>query len=377
MSRRYLITALPPLLLGLCIWISRGGPRPRLSRRWSSRARVVALVTLPAGRFVTAISADDVIAVVPFGELAERGDTAFRLGLLAFGLVLGGDLPRASSPLPGLDGREPSRSGSSCSPRSARGRWIGCRRSSENARVTGDLDWIDRDARIGCPRRRHRRASVDVDRPHDLLERVGSTLRANRRRTRPGVAAARGHDRTGRHGRGRTRRGSVRAARRRADDARAARRGAGRRPHLPSSRPATPSGGSTSRCSSSRAGPGSPPSATSGARPWSSTTAARAHSSCSLLGKDGLPVRITVNGLPWLTVQPEPGGRWTGSIPSLRSGADNDPCLFQLESEGLVGSTRVEWMPRASRLPAARPRARSAPRSRHERRRPRTPARAP
>ena len=64
-----------------------------------------------------------------------------------------------------------------------------------------------------------------------------------------------------------------------------------------------------------------------------------------LLGKDGLPVRITVNGLPWLTVQPEPGGRWTGSVPSLRSGATDDPCLFRLESDGLVGSTRVEWMP--------------------------------
>ena len=66
-----------------------------------------------------------------------------------------------------------------------------------------------------------------------------------------------------------------------------------------------------------------------------------------LLGKDGLPVRILVNGFPWLTVHPKPGGMWTGSIPSLRAGSDSEPCLFELESDGLVGSTRVEWVPRS------------------------------
>ena len=142
-SRRYLITALPPLLLGLCIWISRGGPRPRLIAALVVVTSLVALVTLPAGRFVTAISADDVMAVVPFGELAERGDTAFRLGLLAFGLVLGAVflvLPRRFLPwsaaavaiglvaLSALGARELDRLS-----------------VVERTRaVTGELDWIDR-----------------------------------------------------------------------------------------------------------------------------------------------------------------------------------------------------------------------------------------
>ncbi len=199
-SRRYLITALPPLLLGLCIWISRGCPRPRLIAALVVASSLVALVTLPAGRFVTAISADDVMAVVPFGELAERGDTAFRLGLLAFGLVLGAVflvLPRRFLPwsaaavaiglvaLSALGARELDRLSA----------------IERNRAVTGELDWIDRSSASGRPGRRHRRALVDGDRPRDLLERVGSPLRAHRRCPRTGIAATRGHDRTGRQGR--------------------------------------------------------------------------------------------------------------------------------------------------------------------------------
>ena len=69
-----------------------------------------------------------------------------------------------------------------------------------------------------------------------------------------------------------------------------------------------------------------------------------------LLGKDGLPVRITVNGLPWLTVQPEPGGRWTGSVPSLRSSAGNDPCLFSSRAKASSARREPNGCPRVEAL---------------------------
>ena len=65
----------------------------------------------------------------------------------------------------------------------------------------------------------------------------------------------------------------------------------------------------------------------------------------TLLGKEGNPVRLGVNGFPWRTVQLEPGELWSGAVPSLRPGGQLIPCLFELESDGLVGSTRVEWVP--------------------------------
>jgi hypothetical protein len=67
----------------------------------------------------------------------------------------------------------------------------------------------------------------------------------------------------------------------------------------------------------------------------------------TLLGKEGFPIRLGVNGFPWQTVELQPGGVWSGAVPSLRPGGERLPCLFELESNGLVGSTRVEWVPSA------------------------------
>ena len=65
----------------------------------------------------------------------------------------------------------------------------------------------------------------------------------------------------------------------------------------------------------------------------------------TLLGKDGKPVAIRVNGFPWETVEIPPGGVWRGAVePVVENSAV--PCVFELESAGLVGSTRVEWVPR-------------------------------
>jgi len=346
-SRRYLITALPPLLLGLCVWISRGAPRPRLIATLVVASSIAALVTLPAGRFVTVISADDVMAVVPFGELAQRGDTAFRLGLLAFGLVLGiiflalpdRFLPWSAAAvaiglvaLSAFGAREIDRLS-----------------AVERTRaVTGDLDWIDRS-----------RASdvLVVDTGEHSSTSIARTIFWNdsvRRAVRidgvpaqalPQPVVTIGRDGTVVDGRGTEVSG----------------------PHVVVPTTLVPRGEQLVSTPPTELAPGyalwrvdEPLRFVSRRAGFSPVGDFRSATvvvyDCGpgaldllLLGKDGLPVRITVNGLPWLTVQPQPGGRWTGSIPSLRSGTGNDPCLFQLESDGLVGSTRVEWVHARSR----------------------------
>jgi hypothetical protein len=63
----------------------------------------------------------------------------------------------------------------------------------------------------------------------------------------------------------------------------------------------------------------------------------------TLLGKDGAPVAVRVNGFPYETFDvPALGSRFVAIRPvGVIAGA---PCVFELESAGLVGSTRVEWV---------------------------------
>jgi hypothetical protein len=63
----------------------------------------------------------------------------------------------------------------------------------------------------------------------------------------------------------------------------------------------------------------------------------------TLLGKDGTPVVVRVNGFPYETYElPRLGSRTVAIRSIIVFGA---PCVFELESEGLVGTTRVEWVP--------------------------------
>ena len=63
-----------------------------------------------------------------------------------------------------------------------------------------------------------------------------------------------------------------------------------------------------------------------------------------LLGKVGAPVVVRVNGFPNETFELPPGESRTFAIKPLVA-VPGDPCLFELDSDGLVGSTRVEWVP--------------------------------
>ncbi len=86
-SERYVITALPLLVLGLCLWISRAGPRPAVIAVPVTVAAIAALLVLPESRVGTTSSAHDALTLLPLGSLAGEGDAVFRGGLLALGLV--------------------------------------------------------------------------------------------------------------------------------------------------------------------------------------------------------------------------------------------------------------------------------------------------
>jgi PAS domain-containing protein len=65
----------------------------------------------------------------------------------------------------------------------------------------------------------------------------------------------------------------------------------------------------------------------------------------TLLGKQGEPVRIGVNGIPVATFTIEPEAVWRGSIPAPPNADGSFACEYVLESEGLVGSTQITWVP--------------------------------
>jgi hypothetical protein len=71
----------------------------------------------------------------------------------------------------------------------------------------------------------------------------------------------------------------------------------------------------------------------------------------TLLGKQGLPIAVGVNGIPREAIVLPAGKVWRGSILAPPDADGHGVCEFTLESAGLVGSTRIEWIPPSS--PAA------------------------
>jgi hypothetical protein len=61
----------------------------------------------------------------------------------------------------------------------------------------------------------------------------------------------------------------------------------------------------------------------------------------TLLGKQGLPVRFRVDGKPAGEIAVRPGRVWHGSLAPSPGVAR---CEFELESPGLTGSTRIEFV---------------------------------
>ena len=64
----------------------------------------------------------------------------------------------------------------------------------------------------------------------------------------------------------------------------------------------------------------------------------------TLIGKQGTPLDIDIDGAPTLRVQPPPGGLWQGSVPAPSYADGHTRCIYELHSNGLVGSTRIEFV---------------------------------
>jgi hypothetical protein len=345
-SERYLITALPLLVLGLCLWIERAGPRPAAIAVPVTVVATALLLVLPESRVGTTSSAHDALTLLPLGDLAGEGDVVFRGGLLAVGLVIAGMFlvtprrflaatavvvalgfvaasVRAAHEIDRLSHAERISDFGASQPQ-----WVdetgvepillldtGEQPSTSIARVAFWNSSIRRLLRLegvpaqALPQRpvsiRSDGAFVDesgdeISAPHVLLPATHA-LAGERVATSPPTDIAPGY-------------GLWRVD--------------GRLRLVSRTEGFTPVGDfGRAKVVVYPCGPGA--------------------LELTLLGKDGLPVRISVNGFPWRTVDIEPGGVWSGAVPSLRPSGQLIPCLFELESDGLVGSTRIEWVPAA------------------------------
>ena len=107
-SERYMITALPLLVLGLCLWTPRAGPRPAVIAVPVTVAALTALLAPPQSRVGTTSSAHDALTLLPLGSLAGEGDAVFRGGRLALGFGLRGSVPPHSAEISRRDRRSRS-----------------------------------------------------------------------------------------------------------------------------------------------------------------------------------------------------------------------------------------------------------------------------
>lgn len=72
---------------------------------------------------------------------------------------------------------------------------------------------------------------------------------------------------------------------------------------------------------------------------------AAGHLGLTLLGKQGSPVRISVDGGRAVTVVPAAGTVWSGDVPAPAGADGTNRCVYEIDSPELVGSTRIEFVP--------------------------------
>ncbi len=346
-SERYVVTALPPLLLGLSLWIARGSPRPAAVVLPLALAATAALVALPQSRVGTVFSAHDALTLLPLGDLADQGYLTFRGVLLALGLALASVfilLPRRLLPAAAV---AVALGFVAASVQAAReiDRLSGLERVHDFG--VADRRWVDL---AGVASVLH----LDTgEQPSTSVARVTFWNRSIRQLLRlegvPPQALPQAPV-------------SIRTDGAVVD-------GSGREvsaPHVVLPATIALDGERLTSSSPTDIAPGSGlwrvdeplrlVSRTEGFTPVGDFGRAKivvypcgpGALELTLLGKDGLPIRISVNGFPWQTVELPSSELWSGTVPSLRPAGQLIPCLFELESEGLVGSTRVEWVPRAS-----------------------------
>jgi len=343
-GERYLITALPPLLLGLCVWIDRGAPRPAAVAVPLAVASIVLVATLPAVRVGTARIAHDTLTALPFVQILEPGDLAFRAGLVLCALAAGavflflpqrllraavGGLALVLVATSALAAREIDRLSRVEQVRdfgTAASTWVddadgdsvvlvdtGEQPSTSIARLTFWNRSVRGLARLeGVPEQALPQVPVSIRRDGTLVDGRGSELEAFDAVVPATIVLA------------------------------------GER--IASSPPTEVAPGSglwrvggpirfVSRAE------GFTPVGDFGRAQVVVYQCVPGTLGVTLLGKGGHPVRITVNGFPWETVELPSGGAWRGTIRPFGFVDEASPCVFQFESDGLVGSTRLEWVP--------------------------------
>lgn len=87
-SERYLVTVAPPLLLGLCLWVARGAPRPRWIAAGAAAALVALVLTTPAGRLVPPTGVHDTPSSAALLLLRDATSAGWSKAALVAGALL-------------------------------------------------------------------------------------------------------------------------------------------------------------------------------------------------------------------------------------------------------------------------------------------------
>jgi hypothetical protein len=344
-AERYMITAAPPLLLGLCLWIARGAPRPRLVAA-AGIVLALAVASIPLDQVAAVTEAHDLFTTMPLLDLTDAwSEHAARAALIVAGAALAATflLPRrllwpavgllalafvavsvdASRNVADLSEAEWEKSFGDASPdwvdRAARGDVV--------LLNSGDREWTA-DARTLFWNRRIRRVVrlPDAEGYGPMPQQVvtplfsGELLDAADRPLAPGYLVA------------------------------------------PSA--VVPVGEKLAEAPVTSTQPGAalwrvePPlrlrQRVEGLNPNGDFNGLARISvfgcepgslELTLLGKDGQPVEVRVDGVPIETITPAPDTVWEGSVPSPPYADGESRCVYELESDGLVGSTRLEFVP--------------------------------
>jgi hypothetical protein len=342
-SERYLITALPPLFLGFVVWLARVATRPRRVVVPLALLAVALVATLPGSRVGTALAAHDALTTVAFVQILEPGETALRVGLVVLACAAGAAfifLPRRA-----LAGAVAVLGAAFLAISALSAREIDRLSALERSRDLGAVEptWVD-DAGA------EEALLFDTgEQPSTAIDRVTFWNRSIRQLVRledvpeqalPQVPVAIRSD------------GAL-------TDSRSAEVSA---PYAVAPASIVVAGERVAAAPPTDVGPGSQlwrvaeplrlVSRTGGFSPIGDFRDATVvvyrcgpgALEVTLLGKDGAPIATRVNGFPYETYELAAGESQSVAIRAVGA-AEGEPCLFELESAGLAGSTRVEWVP--------------------------------
>jgi hypothetical protein len=348
-AERYLVTAAPALLLALSLWLARGSPRPRAAAA-AALAAVLAVAAIPIERVAADTAAHDLFTTMPVLDLSDRwSPTAARAVLVAVatGLALVyAVLPRRWLPAAVLALAVGYVGISAVATRDV-GRFS--EREQEKAFGTAEPDWVDRAASGSSGDvvllNSGDRAWPSVARMLFWNERIRSVVRLPeasaygpipQREVAPlptGELA---------DGAGRT----VTA------DLVAAPSGVLLDGRMVAESPVTSEHGGSALWRV-----GSPVrlrQRVEGLNP-NGDFARRARVfvfgcdqgalELTLIGKSGEPVDVSVDGFPLTTIRPRADTLWEGEIPAPPYADGSSQCVYELRAHGLVGSTRIEFVP--------------------------------